>query len=132
MRAFLSSLPLSICTTLIPKKKNFKIFVRNTLCKSATASILSFANALDNFKSPKMPLCFPFKSGENTVTFGKSLKNGLKKPLVKTVIFTLGYCCVKALKTGIVIATSPIAERRITNICFIVLGISTSLEEFLK
>ena len=46
------------------------------------------------------------------------LKNGLKKALVKTVSLTLGCCSVKALKTGIDIATSPIAESLITKMCF--------------
>ena len=54
----------------------------------------------------------------HTETFSKSLKNGLKNPRVTTVIFTSGYFWVNARKTGTDIATSPIAEKRKTSMCF--------------
>ena len=88
------------------------------MCKSATASTFNFRIALDSLKSPKTPLCWSFKSIANTSTFFKSLKKGAKKGRVNTVNLTLGYCLLKARNTGTVIATSPIAERRITKICF--------------
>jgi hypothetical protein len=49
--------------------------------------------------------------------FSISSKKGLKNGRETTVIFTLGYCKEKALSTGTVIATSPIAESRITKMC---------------
>jgi len=55
-------------------------------------------------KSKKLTLCI-------------SLKKGSKKGLETTVILTLGYCVTKARRTGTIIATSPIAESRITIIC---------------
>jgi hypothetical protein len=46
------------------------------------------------------------------------------------VIFTSGYCWAKARKTGTVIATSPIAESRITAICLILVDNFLSGELF--
>ena len=80
-------------------------------------------SALANLYKPKTPLCWPFKSAEKTSTFYKSLKNGLKKARVKTVILSSGCFRVSARKTGTVIATSPIAERRMTRMFLDGLGI---------
>ena len=54
---------------------------------------------------------------------GSTLKNGLKKTRVKTVILSSGCFRVSARKTGTVIATSPIAERRMTRMFLDGLGI---------
>ena len=116
-KAFFSALPLSICTVCFPKKNNFRIWLRKTLCKSAITSILKTFNSFESFQSPKIPLCLFFTSAGKTVTLGKSRKNGAKNSRVKTVIFTSGYFLIKARKTGTVIATSPIADKRITNMC---------------
>src|SRR5690606_1038297 len=60
---------------------------------------------------------FPFKSAGKSDTFSKSLKNGVKNTRVKIVSFTLGYWAANAFKTGTVIATSPMAESRMTRMC---------------
>ena len=64
-----------------------------------------------------MPLCFFSKSIGKKWTSGTVSKKGLKKGLEITVIFTSGCCATNARITGTVIATSPIAESRITAIC---------------
>lgn len=48
-------------------------------------------------------------------------KKGLKKGLETTVIFKLGCCSANARITGTVIATSPMADNRMTAICVMVL-----------
>jgi hypothetical protein len=45
-------------------------------------------------------------------------KKGLKNGREITVILISGFCCTNALKTGTVMATSPIAESLITAICW--------------
>ena len=117
INSFFSVRPLSSWIILRSKRNILRILLRSTLCKSATASIPIILSSLERSKSPKKPLCFPFKSAENTATFFKSRKKGLKRSLVKTVSLTSGYCFVKARNTGTVMATSPIAERRMTRIC---------------
>src|SRR5690606_24802501 len=56
-------------------------------------------------------------------TFSKSRKKGVKNALVKIVNLIFGYCSVNDLITGMVIATSPIAERRMTSMCLGCFGI---------
>jgi hypothetical protein len=62
-------------------------------------------------------LCFPFLSNGKKETLGRSLNKGWKKGVEITVILTLGYYALKALKIGTVMATSPIAESLMTAIC---------------
>ena len=57
-------------------------------------------------------LCDNFE-WHGTVTSGGVSKNALDT----TVIFTSGFWSNKFFKTGTVIATSPIDEKRITKIC---------------
>ena len=119
--SFFSFLALSVKATFLPLKANKPLitFERITLCKSAKASILLFRSSRNNRNNPKKPLCFPFLSNDKKVTFGRSLNNGWKNGLEITVILTFGYFSLKALKTGTVMATSPIAESLMTAICSI-------------
>ena len=118
--SFLSCLPLSVAATFLPDISNnvLTTFERNTLCKSATASIFSFRKSENKRNNPANPLCLSFKSIPKNVTFSMSSKKGLKKGRETTVILTSGYCKEKAFSTGTVIATSPIAESLITKMCF--------------
>ena len=71
--------------------------------------------------NPRNPLWRSFSSKAKKVRFGIPSKKGLKKGLDITVILSCGCWFTRALKTGTVMATSPIAERRITAICVAVI-----------
>ena len=65
----------------------------------------------------------PLTSAGKTATFLRSSNNGDKKPLVTTVMLSFGYVAVSTRKTGTNMATSPMAERRITRMCAAVFNI---------
>lgn len=90
------------------------IFVRITSCRSATISKRPSSEL--SFSTPFSPLCRPVKSGETNSKASIPLKKGCKKAGVSTTICASGYCLRNAPTTGTLIATSPIAERRMTRI----------------
>ena len=130
VNAFLLALPLSVKATFFPLKANNVLMIceRKTLCKSATASILSCFKSEYNFNKPKNPLCLCLTSTAKKSKFRIPSKKGLKKGRETTVIFTFGFCSTNALITGTVIATSPMADIRITAICWV--GIDKSLSVY--
>jgi len=62
-------------------------------------------------------------SGGKAARVLRSSKNGYKTPLVTTVTLSFGYVAVSTRKTGTNMATSPMAERRITRMCAAVFNI---------
>ena len=117
IKAFFCLLPLLILFTLYPVSLKHKLITRVliTKCKSAICVGLIFFSFLNNFNIPVKPAYSFSISMERKFTFSNSSKIGLILGLLATTNSTSGYDLVKALKTGIIIATSPKEEKRSIN-----------------
>ena len=95
----------------------FKNFVLKTECKSIIAVGFFFLNSLNRAHNPKIPLCLFIFSNAIKLILLNSLKRPKNFSSVTIVNLTSEYYIKKHLIMGIIIATSPKAEKRSIKIC---------------
>ena len=97
-------------------KSRSSAFERRTLCRSATASKCSRRNSRNSRQMPRSPLCLPLVSAEKICRFsGGQTKTPTTDFFVSSVKRQSGYALHTSYTTGIVMATSPSAEKRMIS-----------------